>query len=101
MISQDKDTRVVTIKQTAKPDYIPEKKNIVRVQRIEGFWQFTPQEDGSVEIVYQVLSDPGGEIPVWLVNASLVSQPYQTLLKMQEVVKREKYQNVTMESVLE
>ena len=101
VISLDKATRVVTIRQTAKPDYIPEKKNIVRVQRIEGFWQFTPQEDGSVEIVYQVLSDPGGEIPVWLVNSSLVSQPYRTLLKMQKVVEREKYQNTTLDFIPE
>lgn len=101
VISQDKDTRVVTVKQTGKPDYIKKKKHIARVKRIEGFWQFTPQENGRVEIVYQVLSDPGGDLPAWLVNSSLVSQPYQTLLKMQKVVKREKYQNASLEFILE
>lgn len=100
-ISQDKDTRVVTIKQTGKPDYIEKKKGITRVKRIQGFWQFTPQKDGHVEIIYQVLSDPGGQIPVWLVNSSLASQPYQTLLKMQKVVKREKYQNATVAFIAE
>lgn len=101
VISRDQGTGAVTIRQTAKPDYIPEKKNIIRVQRLEGFWQFTPQDEGSVEVVYQALSDPGGDIPVWLVNSSLVSQPYKTLLKMQEMVKREEYQNLTLESVVE
>jgi ribosome-associated toxin RatA of RatAB toxin-antitoxin module len=96
VISQDKDTRAVTIKQTGKPDYIPKKKNVIRVKRIDGFWQFTPQKSGEVEIVYQVVSDPGGGIPKWLVNSSLVSQPYRTLLKMKKVVEREKYQNVTL-----
>jgi len=100
-IFQDKTTLVVTIKQTGKPDYIKEKKNIARVKRVEGFWQFTPQQDGNVEIVYQVLSDPGGKLPVWLVNSSLVSQPYDTLPKMQKVVKREKYQKATLEFIKE
>jgi ribosome-associated toxin RatA of RatAB toxin-antitoxin module len=89
VISVDKDTLVVTIKQTSKPDYIKEKKNVIRVKRLEGFWQFTPQQDGNVEVAYQILSDPRGSIPRWLVNSSLVSQPYKTLLKMQKVVKRE------------
>lgn len=101
VISQDKDTLVVTIKQTGKPDRIKEKKNITRVKRIEGVWQFTPKKDGNIEIVYQNLSDPGGAIPVWLVNASLVSQPYKTLLKLQKVVKRGKYQNATLEFIIE
>ena len=101
LISQDRDTLVVTIKQTGKPDRIKEKKNITRVKRIEGVWQFTPKKDGNIEIVYQNLSDPGGAIPVWLVNSSLVSQPYGTLIKLQEVVKREKYQNATLEFVVE
>jgi ribosome-associated toxin RatA of RatAB toxin-antitoxin module len=101
VISLAKDTLVVTIKQAGKPDYIKEKKNIIRVTRIEGFWQFTPQKDGNVEIVYQVLSDPGGAIPVWLVNSSLVSQPYETLRKMQKVVKRDKYQKAKMEFIME
>ena len=100
-IFQDKTTLVVTIRQTGKPDYIKEKKNIARVKRVEGFWQFTPQQDGNVEIVYQVLSDPGGKLPVWLVNSSLVSQPYDTLPKMQKVVKREKYQKATLEFIKE
>jgi ribosome-associated toxin RatA of RatAB toxin-antitoxin module len=101
VISLDKDSLVVTIKQSSKPDYIKEKKNIIRVKRIEGFWQFTPQEDGNVEIVYQVLSDPGGAIPKWLVNSSLVSQPYATLRKMRKVVKRDKYQKAKMEFIME
>ena len=101
VVSQEKRTLVVTIKQTGKPDYIKAEKNITRVKRIEGFWKFTPQKGGNVEVVYQVLSDPGGEIPAWLVNASLVSQPYETLLEMQKMVKREKYQKAKLEFTVE
>lgn len=101
VISQAKDTRVVTIKQVGKPDYIEEKKDLVRVKRIEGHWKLTPIKGGKVEIVYQALSDPGGAIPVWLVNSMLVSQPYETLLKMKEVVQRKKYQQAKLEYIIE
>jgi len=99
LIFQDKATLAVTIKQTGKPKYIKEKENITRVKRLEGFWQFTPKTDGYVEIVYQNLSDPGGAIPVWLINSSIVSQPFETLLKMREVVLREKYQEARLEFI--
>lgn len=99
LISQDPETRIVTIKQTSKPDTIKEKKGVIRVKRIEGAWQFTPQKEGTVEVVYQVLSNPGGAIPAWLVNTMVVSQPYETLLKMQKVVLRDKYQQAKLPSL--
>ena len=101
VISQTPETLAVTIKQVGKPDYIEEKEDIVRVKRIEGFWQFTLQKDGTVEVVYQALSDPGGAIPVWLVNSMLVTQPYQTLLKMKQVVQRDKYQQAKLAFIME
>ncbi len=101
LISQDPTTLVVTIKQTGKPDYIKAKKKIARVKRIQGVWQFTPKKNGEVEIVYQALSDPGGAIPAWLINASLVSQPYDTLLKIPGVIKKAKYQKAKLEFIKE
>ena len=101
VISQARGTSVVTIKQVSKPDYIKEKKDIIRVKRIKGFWQFAPQEGGKIEVVYQALSDPGGAVPVWLVNSTLVSQPYETLLNMQKAVQREKYQKAKLEFIIE
>jgi ribosome-associated toxin RatA of RatAB toxin-antitoxin module len=101
LISQDPTTLVVTIKQTGKPDYIKAKNKIARVKRIQGFWQLTPQKNGKVEVVYQALSDPGGAIPAWLINASLVSQPYETLLKIPSVIKKAKYRKAKLEFIKE
>ena len=95
-LAMDKETSGVTLRQTGKPEYIAPKKKVVRVTKIECLWQFTPLPDGMVQVTYQSVSDPGGGIPQWLVNSSLVSQPYQTLLKMRKVVSQEKYQKATM-----
>ncbi len=99
VLSMDEATSVVTLKQTGKPDHIPEKKKVVRVKQIECVWQFTPQKDGVVEITYQSLSNPGGSIPDWLVNSSIVTQPYQTLQKMRKTVMKEEYQKATLASL--
>ena len=93
VISIDPKTSVVTVRQTGHPDYMKEKKKVIRVRRLEGFWQFTPKEQGQIEVVYQLLSDPSGKIPAWLINASIVSQPYETLLSMKKIVRQKKYQN--------
>lgn len=95
---RDDDTSMITLRQTAKPDHIPAKKNVVRIKRLECLWQFTPKPDGIVEIVYQSVSDPGGSIPQWLVNSSVVSQPYQTLQKIRKVIKQDKYQQATLDA---
>ena len=92
VISLDQETSVITVRQTGKPDFIEAKEKVIRVQRLEGFWQFTPKEEGQIEVLYQLLSDPGGAIPAWLINASMVSQPYDTLRAMKKIVMQDEYQ---------
>jgi hypothetical protein len=88
---QDAETLSVTISITGVPDFAPERPGLVRVRKIDGFWRFTPLEDGNVRIVYQVHNEPGGNIPQWLANAVVVTQPYRTLVNMQKWVKRPEY----------
>jgi hypothetical protein len=91
IISQNPENRCVTIHITGVPDYIPPSKGLVRVKMIEGFWKFKPMDNGFVEIVYQVHNDPGGGLPSWLVNSVVVTQPYNTLMNMKEMVSRTEY----------
>jgi hypothetical protein len=101
VIAQDPESKVVTITQRAVSDQKPEIRKAVRVKRVDGLWTLTPLENGQVELVYQVLSDPGGGLPAWLVNAVAVSQPFNTLVDMQEMVKREKYRGAVFEYISE
>jgi hypothetical protein len=48
---------------------IPARHNIVRVTTNEGYWQVDPGVDpGHARITYYLLSDPGGDIPGWVIN---------------------------------
>lgn len=101
VISQDSETYVVTITQTAAPKKKQEHKDAIRVEKINGSWTLTPLSDGRTQVVYRVLSDPGGGIPAWLVNSVSISQPLKTLEGLKEMVKKEKYQNLELEFIKE
>lgn len=98
-ISQDPQTLVVTIKQTAVPDKKEPNKKAVRVKRVDGTWTLTPTKDGKTALVYQVLSDPGGGLPAWLVNAVAISQPFNTLDGMRKMAGKDEYRNVKVDYI--
>ncbi|UTT86401.1 START domain-containing protein [Vibrio pelagius] len=86
-IEQDPDTLIVTITQHGRPNYQPnDNKNIVRVAYLESRWVLTPLDNETTHISYQVLSDPGGSIPSWLINMVAVSQPSKTLLGLSKML---------------
>ena len=63
----------------AVPDRLPEEKDFVRVQRVDGRWQLKPLADGKVEVTYEAHTEPGGSVPSWLANSFVVDAPLQTL----------------------
>lgn len=56
----------------------------VRIPYVKGYWQFTELDENTTEVVYQFVSDPGGKVPDWLVNAFVVQSPYKTLSKLRK-----------------
>lgn len=98
-ITQNPDTLTVRINQKAVPDKKSPNKKAVRVKRVDGLWTLTPAADGKTHLVYQVLSDPGGGLPAWLVNAVAISQPFNTLDGMRSMAKKEQYQGVKIDYI--
>ena len=95
VMTQNPDTKQVTIRLVAVPDYISETKN-VRIKRSDGFYLLKPLPDGSIEVTWQHHTEPGGGIPMWLVNALLVDTPFKTLNNLRKIVKGEKYQRARL-----
>jgi hypothetical protein len=61
------------------PDFIIEDKDFVRIREGSGFWELKEDESKNVKVIYQFHGEPGGDIPAWLANSFVVSQPFQTL----------------------
>ncbi|MEQ9401977.1 MAG: START domain-containing protein [Cyclobacteriaceae bacterium] len=68
------------------PDYIPEKKGIVRMKKAEGYILLHPL-DGKTEVTYVFHSEPGGNLPKWLANNSIAELPFKTLSGLREILK--------------
>jgi len=95
-VSQDPNTKVVTISGPTEANYLPTKPHIVRVNASNGKWVLTPTKNNLVLIDYTLEVDPGGTVPVWLVNLFATSGPIETFKKMKEQVKKPKYVNANL-----
>ena len=69
------------------PDYIPERPDLVRIQKSCGMWEFTPGENDTTDISLRYLADPGGNVPAWVVNFFVADVPYKTLIRLKEAVR--------------
>lgn len=94
-IRHDHTSQTTTVRIQALPDYLPEKKNHVRITRTDGFWRLKDLGDGRTDVHYEVLAEPGGNIPAWLARSKVVSVPYETLTGLSARVKLAKYQDQT------
>ena len=81
VVAQDS-TGVVTITKMVMPDYIPAKKDVVRITNFKSMYILTPLGGGKVQVELQMMVDPGGNIPAWLINSNIVLAPYQTTVGM-------------------
>ena len=112
-VEQDPRTLAVTIRGSGVPTYSGPsrydfKKNnnrYIRMPVIESRWQFVPEPDGRVKVIFQGYGDPGGNTsaPIfkWLINRLAWEAPYNTLKAMKTVVQQEKYQRASFDFILD
>jgi hypothetical protein len=95
--ASDPKTGIVSLQLTSLWDYLPENKRIVRVKKVSGSWTFIPdREKGTVTIIYQMHSDPGGELPQVIVNSTVVKRSFNVLKNMREMLKKPQYNNASI-----
>ncbi|MBF0532592.1 MAG: hypothetical protein HQL23_05775 [Candidatus Omnitrophica bacterium] len=88
--STDPASGVVTYIQTALPTRLPEHKGKIRVLYLNSIWRFAPQADGRTEMYFRQHSNPGGSIPVFLVNKLSVEIPFYSLKNFRKLVLKTK-----------
>jgi hypothetical protein len=47
----------------------PPPEGVVRIQRSEGMWEFTPQGEARTRLVLESMTDAGGSLPAWVINS--------------------------------
>jgi hypothetical protein len=91
-VKQDNITGIVYLNSVSNPDFIPNIDSHVRVTVFKASWKLTPLKNGVVNCEYQLLFDPGGNVPAWMVNIAAVDGPFETTSNMRQMVIKEKYQ---------
>ena len=94
--TQDPETLAVRVDVEARNNVFPENDDYIRITKMAGFWSFTPNADGKVDVVYQVHAEPNGGLPSWLANSVVVDTPYNTMKNMQQLLKADKYQKAEL-----
>ena len=90
---QDKKTLALYSKTTSSHWMEKEKDGIVRIEKATIDWIFTPQGNGKVFVDYRLTSDPGGNIPAWMINLAADQGPLQSMIKFKDMLEKEQYKN--------
>lgn len=61
----------------------------VHIYDFESQWNITPNPNGMLSIDYTAYSNPGGDIPIWLVNLAIAKGPLQTMKRFIQLVESE------------
>lgn len=78
---------VLNIQAKSLPDFLPKNDGYVRVPYSLATWKVTQEANNKLKVDYTFSVDPGGSIPVWLTNATLAVGPYNSFVKLREVLK--------------
>lgn len=83
----------LTILNTNAPDYIPPNPDYVRFPEVYSRMTARRLGNDEHELVYEVVLDPGGYIPDWLVNLLMRDTPFFTLQKIRRMMADPAYLN--------
>jgi hypothetical protein len=70
---------------------VPVGKGNVRMPEISGQWVLIPVNRDYTKVIYTAKSNPGGSIPKAIANLKSKEIPYNTLLGLKMMVKKDKY----------
>lgn len=70
-------------------------KGFTRVTLNNADWTLQYVSPTKTKVTYQAHSNPGGSLPAWLANSSVVDFPFGTLTNLKERVKEAKYKNIS------
>lgn len=84
-----KDKNNIYYQSKAVTEFMPSEKGIVRIEEYESSWKITPQAGGSMAIVYECKTNPGGALPAWLVNLAVTTGPLKTMQRLEVYIKED------------
>ena len=85
-ILYDKQNRKAVVTTNSVDGVIPEKAELVRIARYWQRWTAVEEKKGEVHLLLEGFTDPGGNIPAWLVNAIIDKTPVRLFENLKALV---------------
>jgi hypothetical protein len=95
-VTQNPETKVVIVDGPAVEGFVPVKEDIVRVDHSKGKWIITPLGKDQIKVEYSLHVDPGGALPVWLVNMFATDGPMQIFRNLKLQLQKPAYKNIKL-----
>lgn len=99
VVKQNMPTRQVEIMVKNVTDILPEYSGKVRVPYYDAYWKITPLGEGLVEVDYTISLDPGGNVPLWVINLAVSEGPLKTMQNFRS--RLEKYKDKRLPMIVE
>ena len=90
-ISYNKATKKLKVDVKCLTDEYETDESLIQIKFCEGFWEFTDLGNGSLLVEHQLIVDPAGFAPAWIVNSKTVDDPIKTLKSLKLMIKDKKY----------
>jgi len=88
---QDAATGSLTVLLNSMPEYLPEQEGLVRIPYSSSTMIMNPLDTNLIEVDYTILVDPGGSLPVWVVNLVSTQGPYETFKRLKDNLENKLY----------
>lgn len=75
----------------SEAQFIPNKKGYVRVPFMKAKWQIKQLNQNFCQAEYIIAVDPGGAVPIWLINLFIDRAPVESVQGMRKSLLKDKY----------
>lgn len=96
MVTQNPETKVVTVDAPGVPGFAAEKSGIFRIHDSKGKWIIAPTGNNQIKVTYFLQVDPGGSAPAWLVNMFAAEGPLQSFKKLKLQLQKPAYKSASL-----
>ena len=66
---------------------------LVQLEYCDGHWEIADIGNGMIRVINQMIVDPGGAAPAWIVNSKTVDDPVKTFKEFRLLIEDKKYHN--------
>jgi hypothetical protein len=83
----DSTSRSLKVISVGVKDYLPEKKDLVRIPSSKGTWNISAISDKTLHLEYVLEVNPGGSVPAWVLNLFGTKGPMETFINLKQKMK--------------